>query len=313
MLDARRQGHRGGVRGALHAEEARSGFSDQRHPLLPRRGQDSGQRPRLRRLLRKAVHQVQAPVVLPRRLLSEVLRVVLARDAVMAAPKAHHPVGDRGSAAIRRAGVHDRAPPLSRRQRLSGLAVSRGGVVDGGRRRRMVDGDLRSRQRFVDRPVQRDPLPAFARAALYRVHLVPRLQGEQRRVQGHGLGALRGAAFREGSPRAHRRRRRRQLPSEHGVFRLPLRVADDDGALPPALRRATARSRGTARAATQGPRGEHPSGDRRRHAEDGAPSPSRDGAAEPLHGRRRRAQLRRQWTDRPRGALSGHLRAARGR
>ena len=42
----------------------------------------------------------------------------------------------------------------------------------------------RPRQRH--RAVQGDPLPALAGAALQRLHLLPRLQGQQRRVQGDG-------------------------------------------------------------------------------------------------------------------------------
>ena len=44
------------------------------------------------------------------------------------------------------------------------------------------------------RDAQGDPLPALARAALLRLHLLHRLQGQLGRVQGHGPGALRRAA-----------------------------------------------------------------------------------------------------------------------
>ena len=52
------------------------------------RGQAAGRRPRLRRLLREALRQVQAHPVLPARLLPALLRVVPARDPVLAAPEA---------------------------------------------------------------------------------------------------------------------------------------------------------------------------------------------------------------------------------
>ena len=59
-------------------------------------------------------------------------------------------------------------------------------------------------------------VPAFARPALFGLHLLLRFQGQQRRVQAHGPGALRQA----GLPRPHpdapdRPARRRQLLARH--------------------------------------------------------------------------------------------------
>ena len=52
---------------------------------------------------------------------------------------------------------------------------------------------LRRGQGQRHRALQGDPLPALPRPALQRVHLLPGLQGEQRRVQGDGPGAVRQA------------------------------------------------------------------------------------------------------------------------
>ncbi len=71
-------------------------------------------------------------------------------------------------------------------------------------------------------------VPALARAALFRLHLLRRLQGELRRVQGDGPGAVRRAQVRQdhqGSP--HRDQGRRQPVDEPGVLHLHPRADDD--------------------------------------------------------------------------------------
>ena len=92
--------------------------------------------------------------------------------------------------------VH-RASPEPRRERVLPLAVRRGGGPHDGRRRRVGD-DLARRSARGNRPrgAQGDPLPALARPALLRVHLLHRLQGQLGRVQGDGARALRRAALR---------------------------------------------------------------------------------------------------------------------
>ena len=89
--------------------------------------------------------------------------------------------------------VH-RAPSQPRRQRLLRLAFPGGGGADDGRRRRMVhDVELRSARGTRPADHARDAFSALARAALFRLHLLHRLQGQLRRVQGHGPCALRRA------------------------------------------------------------------------------------------------------------------------
>ena len=65
-------------------------------------------------------------------------------------------------------------------------------------RRRGGVGDQLARRRPRQPPAHPggDPLPALARPALLGVHLLHRLQGQQRRVQAHGPRALRRAALR---------------------------------------------------------------------------------------------------------------------
>ena len=92
------------------------------------------------------------------------------------------------------AAVH-RAPPEPRRERLLSLAVRarrRSSPWTASASGRRPVARRRARQRARD--LQGDPLPAFARPALLRLHLLHRLQGQLRRVQGDGARALRRAA-----------------------------------------------------------------------------------------------------------------------
>ena len=59
----------------------------------------------------------------------------------------------------------------------------------------------------------RDPLPALARPALFGLHLLHRLQGQFRRVQGDGAGALRRAEVQGHDPRATSSTSRKTAPS----------------------------------------------------------------------------------------------------
>ena len=92
--------------------------------------------------------------------------------------------------------------------------------------------------------VQGDPLPAQPGAALLRVHLLPRLQGQQRRVQGDGARALRQA----GPLRAHHEghgppERGRLVQAQHEVLLVRLRAAHDQRGLRRVLRRPAAQAR----------------------------------------------------------------------
>ena len=90
------------------------------------------------------------------------------------------------------AAVH-RASPEPRGIRILSLAVRGSGDPDHGRSRRVGDhvGRLRTRQSSGD--AQGTAFPAFARAALFGIHLLHRLQGQLRRIQGDGACALRRA------------------------------------------------------------------------------------------------------------------------
>ena len=192
------------------------------------------------------------------------------------------------------------------------------------------------RARHRDHRPRGDPLPALARAALLRLHRVPRLRGQRGRVQGDGHGALRRAAVRRPRVAAHPGGGRRQLRARHELLRVPpLDGADVQRPVRGAVRRAAGPRRAllhgrerlpvVLRAASRGPRGaggaepvlrrprrQHPGGDRGDRPADGAVRPPPDGPAAPLHGRRRGAQQRGQRAHPPRGAVRGALRPAGG-
>ena len=94
----------------------------------------------------------------------------------------------------RQAAVH-RAPRSPRGQRVLPLALRGGRDPDHGRRRRVGD-DVASASAAATtlELAQGAPLPALARPALLGLHLLHRLQGQLRRVQGDGPRALRRAA-----------------------------------------------------------------------------------------------------------------------
>ena len=162
---------------------------------------------------------------------------------------------------------------------LPGLALhARRRIAHGRRRRRVVDGDLRPRRRQRHRALQGDPLPALARPALHRVHVLSRLQGEQRRVQGDGTRALR--ARRSTIDEV------RELidVAEDGSFQLNMEyfayhygLTHDQRPLRRALRRQAARSprRRSSSATRTSPRASRRS-PRRSMLQDGAASASRD-------------------------------------
>ena len=94
------------------------------------------------------------------------------------------------------------------------------------------------------RDAEGDPLPALDRAALFGLHLLYGLQGQLRRVQGHGPGALWRAEVQGQDPRAHRRPQGgRQLPPRPEVLRLLHRAAHDEREVRRAVRRQGAQAR----------------------------------------------------------------------
>ncbi len=118
-----------------------------------------------------------------------------------------------------------RAPRVARRPRLLPLALRRGGDPHPRRRRGVGHGQLRRRPRQPHRAHPRAALPALARPALLGLHLLLRLQGQLRRVQADGAGALRRAALRRRDPReAHRPQGRRLLPPRPAATSTTARV-----------------------------------------------------------------------------------------
>ncbi len=136
--------------------------------------------------------------------------------------------------------------------------------------------------------------PRLPGPALFRLHLLHRLQGQLGRVQGDGPGAVRPAEVRgpdlqaPGGPQG-----RRLLPAQPEVLQLPLRPHHDQRGLQRPVRRPAAPAGEQAHAEGDGPRALGPGRVRGDHAPDGADRPQGDRPREPVHGRRRRAQLRR--------------------
>src|SRR6266436_388592 len=86
-----------------------------------------------------------------------------------------------------------------------------------------VDGGLRRGARYANPVDQANRVSAFHWAALQRIHGVPRLRGERRRIQSDGHGALRDAALRGQSVEDGEAERRRFFFAGHGLLLLPLR------------------------------------------------------------------------------------------
>ena len=125
------------------------------------------------------------------------LRPVPGRHAGVAEGEAVHPLDDPPRARrLRGRGAVHRAPRVARRQRVLSVAVRGGGGAHDGRGRRVGDVVVGRRARERARAAGRAALPALARHAVLGVHLLHRLQGELRRVQGDGAGAVRRAALR---------------------------------------------------------------------------------------------------------------------
>ncbi len=169
-----------------------SDFPARGRGVLPQAGRNHPRRPRLRRVLRQAPAQVRAdPRDLPRRRPAGLQVVPDGRPALdqgealpgQGAPRRARRL--RGQAALRR------APRVARRQRLLPVAVRGGRHPHDGRRRRVGHDHHRRRAGQRDRAHSGNPLARFARPALLGVHLLHRLQGQLRRVQGHGPRALR--------------------------------------------------------------------------------------------------------------------------
>ncbi len=104
----------------------------------------------------------------------------------------------------------------------------------------------RARQRTHDR--QGNPFSAFARPALFGLHLLHRLQGQFRRVQGHGARALWRAEIRADHFRqSDRPESRRLVPAQSRLFRLLHRPDHDQCEVRRAVRRPAAQAGSLAR------------------------------------------------------------------
>ena len=190
---------------------------------------------------------------------------------------------------------------------------ARSGGAHHGRGRGVGDVVVGRRARERARAAGRAALPALARHAVLGVHLLHRVQGQLRRVQGDGSRPVRRAPLRRPDPRpAGRAARRRLLQARHAVLRLPARADDDERRVRRALRRAGARAGDAGHAARDGPRGVGAGGDGGGGAAHGAPRPPRDRHAQPLPRRRRGSQLRRQRAAAARGTVRAPLGTAGG-
>jgi hypothetical protein len=119
-----------------------------------------------------------------------------------------------------------------------------GGHPHRGRRGRMGHRVLRRGPRHRHHALQGDPLPAQPGPALQRLHLLPRLQGEQRRVQGHGPGPLREAGpLRPDHEGDDPPQRGRLLQARHEVLLVRLRPDHDQRAVQRVLRRPAPQAR----------------------------------------------------------------------
>ena len=137
-----------------------------------------------------------------------------------------------------------RAPRIPRRVGVLSVAVHDGGGAVHGRGRRVGhDVGLARRRQRAD-PALGDSLPPLDRPPVLGLHLLPRLQGQLRRVQGDGPGALRAPAVRQGHLRSSAGPEGgRHLPAQHGVLRLLHRAHDDERQVRRALRRPAPRRR----------------------------------------------------------------------
>ena len=183
------------------------------------------------------------------------------------------------------------------------------------RRRRMEHDRRRHGPGQPDQHRQGDPLSAFARPAVFGLHLLHGLQGQRRRIQGDGPRALRRAEVCPDHPRpSDRPEARRQLPHRAGLFRLLHRPDDDQRATSTrfsAARRARRRIRITQREMDLAASIQAVTEEVVLRLSALACPRNRD--AEPVPGRRRGAELRRQRQAAARRRIREYLDSARGR
>ena len=232
-----------------------AGLPAERGALVPEGRRTAAREARPRRLLRQAAREVRAalrdlPRVRPAR-----LRVVPQGDAPLDLGPALDERADREGPRLGGQGPLRRPPRVARGLRVLPVSVRGGRGPHDGRRGGVGDVLDRLRPRERARHDLRDAVPALDRAPLLGVHVLLRLQGEQRRVQAHGPRALRRAEVRGPDPRKARPCLRGRVdPAEHGVLHVRDRPHDDGGRVRAPLRRARARGRVEAHAARDGSR-----------------------------------------------------------
>ena len=286
--------------------------------VLPREGRPRRGRPRLRRLLRQAASSSSSGscIDLPRHL--PALAALLPQgdadlaegEALGAAARSSKELGYEGEVLFAEHHQSHAASaflpsPFEEAAILTFDGVGEWATATYGRRARATTFELIKEIRFPHSPGP----------ALQRLHLLPRLQGQQRRVQGDGRRALRRS-------RVLRDRSSNELVDlrDDGSFKLDMKYFAYDYGLTHdqrALRRRSSGGRGASPRSEMervplGHGGQRPEGDRGGRAAHGARPPPAHRAHEPVHGRRRRAQLRGQRPHHPRGPLRGALGAARG-
>ncbi len=177
----------------------------------------------------------------------------------------------------------------------------------------MGNHDLRDRTGDGAGEVRGGGFPPFAGASLFHDHLLPRLRGQRRRVQGDGArplwrAAVRGRGADPGLVGSGGTVRARSL-----LLRFRARPADVlAGAVRPVRRPATA-AWSRDRTTPQGRRPQPPGGPGGDPPGEGPLAARPDRALRSLHGRRSGPQCGGQWADPAGGAFRAALRAAGGR
>ena len=286
-----------------------AGFPSKAVEYCLKEGGITGLGARLRRLLREAARQVRAAARNLRGVGATRVEVVPDGHAVVAGREAvdgrRHCRPARG---VRRPGAVRRASRVACLIGVLSVAVRKRRGRHHGRRRRMGHLVDRCRSRTRPRDPSRDALPAFARPAVFRVHLLHRLQGELRRIQGDGPRAVRRAEVRaadQGSPGPDQGRRQRL--DEPGVLHLRARADHDRQQARVVDRQPGPPAGNAAHAARDGPRAIDPGHHRGGDVEDDRLRASRERHEGSLSRRRRRAQLRRQRPHPARGTVRADL------
>ncbi len=301
------------------ARSTTPGFPHPCRRVLPAGGGARAGAARLRRVLRQAAAQVRAPA-------GDLSGLCAARLPLVPAPRCRCGSSRSCTCRARFAGglggefrktlrLH-RASRIARGERVLPLAVRRGGDSHARRRRRVGHRELRDRPRQSDPADPRAALPALARAALLGIHLLLRLPRELGRVQADGARPVRRADLRRSDPReADRSEGRRLVPHGHVVLQLLPGPDDDVGPKfhdlfggPPRRPESPITQREMDLAASIQEVTEEIMLRCARHVQ------QQTGLTQPVPGRRRGAQLRRQRQDPARRAVRADLDpAGRGR